>query len=41
MPRPFLEQVALDLVKRTVPEVVRVTIDDPREHPDFTPSSEH
>jgi hypothetical protein len=31
MPRPFLEAVALDIVRRTAPAVDRVTIDDPRE----------
>jgi hypothetical protein len=40
MPREFLEQIALDVVRRAVPAVTAVSIDDPREHPDFvTPES--
>ena len=31
MPRPFLEQVALDSISATVPTVSAVTIIDPRE----------
>jgi hypothetical protein len=35
MPRPFLEQVALDVFRRNGADAESVTIDDPREHPDF------
>lgn len=31
MPRPFLERVALDLVRAIVPAVTAVVVDDPRE----------
>jgi hypothetical protein len=35
MPRPFLEQVALDIFRRNGVDADTVSIDDPREHPDF------
>jgi hypothetical protein len=35
MPKPFLEQVALDVFRRNGAEADSVAIDDPREHPDF------
>ncbi len=35
MPREFLEQVALDVFRRGGVAVDAVTVDDPREHPDF------
>ena len=35
MPRPFLEQIALDIFRRNGIETDAVAIDDPREHPDF------
>ena len=35
MPRPFLEHVALDVFRRNGAEADSVTIDDPRERPDF------
>jgi hypothetical protein len=35
MPKPFLEQVALDVFRRNGAEADAVRIDDPREHPDF------
>ncbi|HET9667510.1 MAG TPA: hypothetical protein VFP09_12165 [Desertimonas sp.] len=35
MPRPFLEQVALDIFRRNGVETDTVAIDDPRERPDF------
>jgi Fe-S cluster biogenesis protein NfuA len=38
MPREFLEQIALDMLRRTLPDVATVAIDDPREHPDYVPS---
>ena len=37
MPRDFLEQIALDVLRKTVPAVLAVSIDDPREHPDYVP----
>ena len=33
LPRPLLEQVVLDIVQRTNPDVTAVHIDDPREQP--------
>lgn len=38
MPRDFLEQIALDVMRKSVPAVSGVSIDDPREHPDYVPS---
>jgi len=35
MPRPFLEQVALDVFRRNGAAADSVVIDDPREHDDF------
>ena len=35
MPREFLEQVALDVFRRSGVETESVVVDDPREHPDF------
>ena len=35
MPKPFLEQVALDVFRRNGDEADTVAIDDPREHPGF------
>jgi hypothetical protein len=35
MPRTFLEQVALDVFRRNGTGAEAVTIDDPRERPDF------
>lgn len=37
MPRDFLEQIALDVLRKSVPAVASVSIDDPREHPDYVP----
>jgi hypothetical protein len=37
MPRPFLEQVALDVFRRNGVELDAVAIDDPREDPNFVP----
>jgi Fe-S cluster biogenesis protein NfuA len=37
MPRDFLEQIVLDMLKQKVPAVAAVSIDDPREHPDWVP----
>ena len=35
MPRPFLEQVSLGVFQRNGVPADAVTIDDPRDHPDF------
>jgi Fe-S cluster biogenesis protein NfuA len=35
MPREFLEQIALGMLQQRAPAVSAVSIDDPREHPDF------
>ena len=35
MPREFLEQIALDIFRRGGVEAEAVSVDDPREHPDF------
>ena len=35
MPRSILEDIAGDVLRRTVPEVASVSIDDPREDPDY------
>jgi len=37
MPREFLEQIALDVLRRKAPGVAAVSIDDPREHPGYVP----
>jgi Fe-S cluster biogenesis protein NfuA len=37
MPREFLEQIALDMLRKQAPELAAVSIDDPREHPDYVP----
>lgn len=33
MPRRFLEQITLDMVRKELPAVAAVSIDDPREQP--------
>ncbi len=38
MPRDFLEQIVLDMLKQKIPAVAAVSIDDPRERPDWVPS---
>jgi hypothetical protein len=35
MPRDLLEQITLDILQRGGAGIDAVTIDDPREHPDF------
>lgn len=35
MPREILEQITLDILQRGGAGIDAVTIDDPREHPDF------
>jgi Fe-S cluster biogenesis protein NfuA len=39
LPREFLEQITLDIFRRASTDVNRVEIDDPREHPDYVPST--
>lgn len=39
MPRDFLEQIALDVLKRSVPAVGAVAIEDPREAPGWVPKA--
>jgi Fe-S cluster biogenesis protein NfuA len=40
MPRPLLEDIACSMLQKKVPDVARVAIDDPREHPDYVPPEE-
>jgi len=35
MPRFILEDIVGDMVRKVVPDVAQVAIDDPREHPDY------
>jgi Fe-S cluster biogenesis protein NfuA len=35
LPRPLLEDIAGGILRRSVPSITRVTVDDPREHPDY------
>jgi Fe-S cluster biogenesis protein NfuA len=35
MPRPILEDVARNMLRKVVADVAHVAIDDPREHPDY------
>ena len=35
MPRAILEDIAGDVLRKSVPDVGRVSIDDPREHADY------
>ena len=37
MPRDFLEQIALDILRRSTSGVSSVSIDDPREHAGYVP----
>lgn len=37
MPREFLEQIALDMLRKHAPDLASVSIDDPREHPGYVP----
>jgi len=39
MPRSFLEDVAADVLRKSVPGVAKVSIDDPREHPGYVDES--
>jgi Fe-S cluster biogenesis protein NfuA len=41
MPRPILEDIAANMLRRSVPEVQGVTVDDPRELPDYVSPSAH
>jgi Fe-S cluster biogenesis protein NfuA len=39
LPRPMLEDIAAGIIRRTVPELATLSIDDPREHPDYVPDA--
>jgi Fe-S cluster biogenesis protein NfuA len=39
LPRPMLEDIATGIMRRSVPEITTVSIDDPREHPDYVDDS--
>jgi len=41
MPRPILEDIASNMLRRSVPEVQGVTVDDPRELPGYVSPSAH
>ena len=41
MPRDFLEELSLSLLKEQVPDVQRVEIEDPREDPSFAATAAH
>ena len=35
LPREILESIATGMLQRSVPEITRISIDDPREHPGY------
>ncbi len=37
LPRGMLEDISKGILQRTVPEITAVSIEDPREDPDFVP----
>ena len=37
LPRPLLEEISTGILQRTVPEITSVSIEDPREDPNFVP----
>jgi Fe-S cluster biogenesis protein NfuA len=41
MPRPILEEITATMLRRSVPDVQGVTIDDPRELPGYVSPSTH
>jgi Fe-S cluster biogenesis protein NfuA len=41
MPRPILEDIAVNMLRRSVPDVTGVTVDDPRELPGYVSPSGH
>ncbi len=41
MPRPLLEDIAANMLRRGVPEVTAVTVSDPRELPGYVSPSAH
>jgi Fe-S cluster biogenesis protein NfuA len=41
MPRAVLEDIAGGMLRRSVPEITRVSVDDPREHPDYVSPDGH
>ena len=40
-PRPLLEDIACAMLRKVVPDVEKVAIDDPREHPGYVPPEAH
>ena len=41
MPRSILEDIAADVMRRTLPELASVSIDDPREAPGYVDEDAH
>jgi hypothetical protein len=41
MPRPILEDIAATMLRRSVPDVQGVTVDDPRELPGYVSPGGH
>lgn len=41
MPRALLEDIAGDMLRRQVPELAGLVIDDPREHPGYVSPDPH
>lgn len=37
MPRPILEEIVTGMMRDSIPDIARVAIDDPREHPGYVP----
>jgi hypothetical protein len=41
LPRDYLEQLSLSLLREELPDLERVTIDDPRDDPSFAAAAVH
>jgi Fe-S cluster biogenesis protein NfuA len=41
MPRTLLEDISGDVMRKSVPDLTKVAIDDPREHPDYVAPDAH
>jgi Fe-S cluster biogenesis protein NfuA len=41
MPRPMLEDIAANMLRRSVPDLETVSIEDPREHADYESPDAH
>jgi Fe-S cluster biogenesis protein NfuA len=39
LPRPLLEDISKGILQRSVPEITAVSIEDPREDPNFVPET--